>query len=59
MSDNIEKSNLGGELLNHREEFETRNKDMTKYGDVVPFETAQIDRTKEIHKAKKRLQNYG
>jgi hypothetical protein len=26
MSDNIEKTNFGGELLNHREEFETRNR---------------------------------
>lgn len=26
MSDNIEKANFGGELLNHREEFETRNR---------------------------------
>ena len=25
MSDNIEKANFGSELLNHREEFETRN----------------------------------
>ena len=25
MSDNIEKANFGGELLKHREEFETRN----------------------------------
>ena len=26
MSDNIEKANFGGELLKHREEFETRNR---------------------------------
>ena len=42
MSDNIEKANFGGELLKHREEFETRN-GYEKYGDIVPFETAQID----------------